>query len=203
MRSVPIVQQSPYSLTANTGGKMSLLLSFAPWITFWILVSNDSFLEAVWIAFGIAFLLNIRTIVKGSVKILNLGSTIYFLLLAAAATLLHVGYLEEYAYMAGNLALTLIVLISILIKKPFTLQYAREQVDKEHWDTPGFYRTNLVISWGWFFAFVGMTISSALLGIFEEKETLLNWIIPNLFLVAAIKFTDWYPKHAGAAARQE
>ena len=177
---------------------MSLLLSFAPWIVFWILVSNDSFVESAWLGFAIAFLLNIKSIVQRTAKILNLGSTIYFFLLAVAATLVHVSYLERYAYMTGNLALTLIVLISILIGKPFTLQYAREQVEKELWDNPGFYRTNLVISWGWFIAFVGMTVSSALLGMFEEKETLLNWIIPNLFMVAAIKFTDWYPKHVEA-----
>ena len=86
------------------------------------------------------------------------------------------------------------------LDKPFTLQYAREQVDEELWDNLGFYRINLVISWGWFIAFLGMTVSSALLGMFEEKETLLNWIIPNLFMVAAIKFTDWYPKHMEARA---
>ncbi len=174
---------------------MSMLLSFAPWIVFWILVSNNSFVESAWIGFGIAFVLNIRSILKGTVKVLNLGSTIYFFLLALVAIFVHEGFLETYGYMTGNLALTLIVLISILIKKPFTLQYAKERVPEELWDKPGFYHTNLMISWVWFAAFVCMTISSALLGIFEEKETLLNWIIPNIFMVSAIKFTDWYPKH--------
>lgn len=44
---------------------------------------------------------------------------------------------------AGLLA---IVLASMALGRPFTLQYAREQVPPEHWDSPEFLRTNAIIA---------------------------------------------------------
>ena len=42
--------------------------------------------------------------------------------------------------------LLLIVLVSMAIGRPFTLQYAREQVAPEFWNSPEFVRTNYVIT---------------------------------------------------------
>ena len=44
--------------------------------------------------------------------------------------------------------LLLIVLISLAIRKPFTLQYAREHTPKERWNDPGFIRSNVIITVG-------------------------------------------------------
>ena len=45
--------------------------------------------------------------------------------------------------------LLLIVLISIALRQPFTLQYAQERVAPEMWSEPGFLRTNYVITAAW------------------------------------------------------
>ena len=42
-----------------------------------------------------------------------------------------------------------IALVSIAIRHPFTLQYAREVVDAETAVLPGFIRANYIITWAW------------------------------------------------------
>ncbi|MGC3944535.1 MAG: hypothetical protein QM762_08455 [Chryseolinea sp.] len=44
-----------------------------------------------------------------------------------------------------------IVLLSLLLRRPFTLPYARQQAPREVWTLPRFLRMNMVISgvWAW------------------------------------------------------
>ena len=46
-------------------------------------------------------------------------------------------------------AFSLISLLSIALRLPFTLQYAREAVDAETAKLPGFLRANYIITWAW------------------------------------------------------
>jgi hypothetical protein len=51
--------------------------------------------------------------------------------------------------LAVNAGLLLSVLVSIAIRKPFTLQYARGQVARENWNQARFIRTNYIITGAW------------------------------------------------------
>ena len=51
----------------------------------------------------------------------------------------------------------------LLIRRPFTLQYAREVVDAETAQLPGFLRANYIITWAWTAAFVLMVLANVLL----------------------------------------
>ena len=84
----------------------------------------------------------------------------------------------------------LIALVSLVIGKPFTLQYAYEQVDPKFWDTERFYTTNRTISRVWCVAFAVNTVLSYL---YVKHPYMVDWIIHILILVGAIKFTAWYP----------
>jgi hypothetical protein len=90
-------------------------------------------------------------------------------------TLLLFGGLALYAALGGptgfvigvrrcvDSGLLLIVLVSMALGRPFTLQYAREQVAPELWWSPGFVRTNYVIMAYW-----------------EESRTVISSLIPHL-----------------------
>src|SRR6266571_2309635 len=56
-----------------------------------------------------------------------------------------------------------ISLTSLAIRKPFTLQYAREMVDAETAQLPGFLRANYIITWAWTAAFLLMMIANVLM----------------------------------------
>ena len=56
-----------------------------------------------------------------------------------------------------------ISLASLVIRKPFTLQYAREMVDAETAQLPGFMRANYIITWAWTGAFLLMMVANVLM----------------------------------------
>ena len=97
--------------------------------------------------------------------------------------------------------LLLIVVVSMAVGQPFTIQYAREQVEPELWDTPEFIRVNYVITAVWALAFAIMTLAEFAILYIPGMPQRAGVIVIILALVGAIKFTGWYPDRAGAAAK--
>jgi hypothetical protein len=95
--------------------------------------------------------------------------------------------------------LLLIVLGSIAVRKPFTLQYAREQVAPELWESPTFIHTNYVITGVWALAFVVMVIAELALLYVPDLPPRAGVIAIVIALVGAVKFTGWYPERVGAS----
>ncbi|NUB22715.1 hypothetical protein GBZ26_26490, partial [Azospirillum formosense] len=96
--------------------------------------------------------------------------------------------------------LLLIVLISIALRRPFTLQYAREQVAHEFWDDPRFIHTNYVITGVWALAFLVLVIADIVLLYRPDLPPRFGIVATVLALVGAIKFTSWYPERRRSAA---
>ena len=96
---------------------------------------------------------------------------------------------------AGTLA---IVLVSLAIGMPFTLQYAREQVDAETAKLPGFLTANYIITAAWAGSMVLMAVAN-LAVIYLPSLPL--WIGIGIGLAArnaAVYFTKWYPQYLRA-----
>jgi hypothetical protein len=95
--------------------------------------------------------------------------------------------------LAVNGGLTLVSLLSLAIGRPFTLQYAKEQIPEQYWNAPLFIRTNQLISVTWTLAFAistGTTAASIYL------RTIPHWLEITVAvggLAVAIWFTSWYP----------
>jgi hypothetical protein len=93
-----------------------------------------------------------------------------------------------------------IVLGSLLVRQPFTLQYAREDAPREMWHEPHFLRANYVITWVWAMAFA-IEAASGLYGdaVLRNSDNLwTGWIIQTLPLIIAAQFTIWYPNRLRA-----
>lgn len=103
---------------------MDILVGFAPWILFWVLSSNDTFRIAIFASLICAVAFNIPRFLKHNSKILEIGSLIFFAIMAIGSLLVEVHWLERWINVLGNAALTLIALVSLLIGNPFTLQKA-------------------------------------------------------------------------------
>jgi hypothetical protein len=88
----------------------------------------------------------------------------------------------------------LIVLISLAVGKPFTLQYAREQVPREFWESPEFRKTNYVISSVWALAFAVLIVTEVVILLSSRVPQRLGVVIIVLALLGAGKFTGWYPE---------
>ena len=78
--------------------------------------------------------------------------------------------------------------------KPFTLQYAREQVAAEFWTSPEFVRTNYVITGVWALAFAVLVVADLILLYRRDLPPRIGIFLTIAALVGAVKFTSWYPE---------
>ena len=140
---------------------MNLILGFVPFILFAVLtgVSVD---VALWVAFAAAFALGIRSFLDTRVlKTLDAGSTILFGGLALFKGFVAPSLSLGTVLLAVDGGLLTIMLISLVLHEPFTLQYAREQATPELWQEPSFLRTNYVVTGVWVLALALMTAIDA------------------------------------------
>ena len=87
-------------------------------------------------------------------KILEIGTAILFGGLALYAILGGPVWSIVSVRLRVDTGLFLIVLTTLIVGKPFTLQYAREKVSQSLWDTPQFIRSNYVVTGVWSGAFL-------------------------------------------------
>ncbi|MET8831643.1 hypothetical protein ABZX40_29000 [Streptomyces sp. NPDC004610] len=187
----------------------SPLLGMAPWIVFSVLVGPSRFELSVVLALAITAVIVIAGRLRrpgGSLKLLELADAAFFALMAVVGALASPAthrWLETYAGEVSNIALVVIALGSMAVRVPFTIQYARERVDRRLWDTPAFLRTNYVITGVWGLAFLVAAVAGAYgdLVLHNPGNLWTGWIIQILAILAALRFTAWYPEVVRARAR--
>ncbi|WP_244291153.1 hypothetical protein [Streptomyces subrutilus] len=187
------------------------VVGMAPWIVFSLLVGPGRFEIAVGIALATAVTLIAlsRVVNRGSTwKLLELADVVFFAALAVVGATASQGtlrWLETYAGEVANVTLVVIAFGSLAVGLPFTLQYAREQVDPALWHTPAFLRTNYVITAVWGLAFLVAALAGAYgdLVLRNPNNIWTGWIIQILAIVAALRFTAWYPEVVRARATRE
>lgn len=180
-------------------------VGFIPWIIFWVVASPSTWEWATLGALIAALILAVPSVERGGLKILDVGSIVFFAVLSVLAIFLDrpdLDWVEDYSQVISSGALAVIAFGSLLVM-PFTEQYARESAPREVWDTPGFKRTNLVLTAMWGVVF----LLSAILGVIAEETSSsssarewLNWIIPIVLVIGAFKFTAWYAERARGRA---
>ena len=92
----------------------------------------------------------------------------------------------------------LVILASIAIRRPFTLQYALEEVDAETAKLAGFIRANYIISWVWAASMVAMMIGNVALIYVPGLPIWSSLLVAFAARNSAVYFTKWYPEHRKA-----
>ncbi len=128
---------------------IKLLLAFAPWIIFGIIAGQSFFsLEiAIIISLGISVILGYKQMKKW--YILPWVTLLFFILIFIAIVLMKNMWVVSHVGILSYMTLTIVTWGFLLIGYPFTLQYAKEEVDKSLWDNPTFIRTNQIITAFW------------------------------------------------------
>lgn len=181
---------------------MSILLAFAPFIVFALIDRLLGPVEGLVAGALVSTAMLVRDwITPGrSPKILEIGTTLLFCGLALYSVLGRATWSVIGVRLCVDAGLLVIVLVSMAVGRPFTLQYAREQVASEFWSSPEFMRTNYVITAIWALAFAIMTIAEFVLLYIPGVPPRIGVIAIILALVGAIKFTSWYPERVKARA---
>ena len=175
---------------------MSILLAFTPFIVFALidrLVGSTEGLIAG--ALVSAALLARDWMTPGRTpKLLEIGTVLLFGGLTLYAVLEEPTWSVIGVRLCVDSGLLLIVLVSMAVGRPFTLQYAREQVAREFWDSSEFLHTNYVITAVWALAFLVMVMAEFALLYVPSLPRRVGIIALVLALVGAVKFTGWYPE---------
>ena len=175
---------------------MGILLAFAPFFVYVVAARFTS----IPVALGAAAVTSIALLARDafgaghSVKILELGTLLLFGGLAIYAFVTHVSWSIPAVRLRVDLGLLFIVLVSLAIRKPFTLQYAREKVPTELWNSPEFLRTNDIITAVWAAAFAVMVAIDLAMLYVPALTTRMAIIVTILALYGAARFTAWYPE---------
>jgi len=173
---------------------MGILLGLGPFIAFFVVMRLGSPAAALAAAFAVSAVLAIRARWRGeSAKILEIGSLILF----AALTLYTLAASPVWSVATVRLAvdggLLTIVLVSLVIDRPFTLQYAREQVPEQYWASPLFIATNRLISAAWAGAFAVMVAADASAEYVPAIPLWVDILATVAAFVGALVFTIRYP----------
>jgi hypothetical protein len=181
---------------------MGVLLAFAPFIVFAVVDHLAGGTAALVAGAAVAAVLVLRDWRGGgrAPKILELGTVVLFGVLALYAVLRDPGWSVIGVRLRVDVGLLLIVLLSMALRRPFTLQYAREQVAPELWNRPIFIRTNYVITAVWAGAFAVNVCADFALLYAPAPSAGIGVAATIAAIVAAFWFTSWYPKRVRANA---
>jgi hypothetical protein len=179
---------------------MGILLGFLPFLAFAFLSGPLGPVLALLLGAGVSAALSIRTVLTGgSLKILELGTLVLFVAVALFAAIAGRDLSIFAVRLCVDGGLLAIVLLSMALRRPFTMQYAREQVPREYWDSPRFLRTNYVITSGWAVAFLVMVMAEAAMLAAPDLPRSLGKIVIVAALLGAVYFTKLRSEAARAA----
>lgn len=178
---------------------MIAFLIIAPFAVFATLMLVASTAVSLLVAAALSAAIMIWDVLRGgSVKLLAAGSVLLFTTLGGYIALVDGHWSPVAVRLVVDAGVLAIALLSLAIRLPFTLQYAREAVDAETSKLPGFRHANYIITWAWTAAFVLMLLADMLLAYMPGMPLWIGAAIPFAARNAAVYFTKWYPQHRRA-----
>ena len=126
-----------------------LMLSFLPWMIFLFIAGHTmtSLKIAIVISFVTAVILGFGDLKRGF--ILQWGTCIFFFSCIILINLLDNTWLAKEMDLVSNLALASIMWFTVVIGKPFALQYAKRDLPEETWNNAHFIRGCMIITLVW------------------------------------------------------
>jgi hypothetical protein len=169
-----------------------MIWSFAPWMVFLTGVRVSNVYGGAGAGAVVAIVVLARALSLNKAHLFDYVGVVYFVGLLALLAGLHpsdLGTWGRYAQPVAHGSLCVIVFASVLVNRPFTEAYAREQAPKEIWNSPAFRALNRKISIVWGFAFLLGTLSMVLAGSTDSRQFLLRVIVPFGALGAAYTYS--------------
>lgn len=175
---------------------MTIFVILAPYAAFALLMLVTSTASSLFAAASLCVAIIAFDIARGrSIKSLGVASVAIFAGLACYQVLAAAPLSNLAVKVAVDTGLLLFGLLSLAIRRPFTLQYAREMTDPEIARLPGFVTVNSVITGVWVFAFLLMVSANLLLLNWPSLPLWSGLVIAFAIRNPAIYFSRWYPDY--------
>jgi hypothetical protein len=170
---------------------MNLIVGFAPFILFAFLSRLSADL-ALWIAFAVAFIVTIRDFIESpSLRLLDVGSLTLFCILALVRGFLAPSLPLVAVRFIIEVALCVLLAISLARRRPFSLAYAGEP--DPGWEPALFMRVNYIVSSVWTAAFLAMAIADGAITFDPTLQLYGSVAVSVAALGGAATFTLRYP----------
>jgi hypothetical protein len=179
---------------------MTIFLILAPYGAFAVLMMTTSAAVSLFATSAICLtVIAIDYFVRGrSIKILAAGSVVTFAAVGSYVTLIDSGLSVSAVKFSVDAGVLLVILGSIAIRRPFTLQYALEEVDAETAKFGGFMRANYIITWVWAASMLAMMIGNVTVIYIPGLPIWLSLLVAFAARNSAVYFTKWYPEYRRA-----
>ena len=178
---------------------MTIFLILAPFGSFALLMLVTSAEIALFASAAICLTVIGIDVARGrSVKMLGAGSVAVFSGIGAYVALIDPNLSHSAVKLAADVGVLAISLASLIIRKPFVLQYALEEVDAATAKLPGFMKATYIITWAWTGAFVLMIIGNMLTIYMPGLPLWSGLVVAFAARNSAAYFTTWYPQYRKA-----
>jgi len=178
---------------------MTIFLILAPYGAFASLMLLTSAKASVFAAAAIGLAVIALDFIRGrSLKWLGASSAVLFAALGLTLTLIDPTLGNSAVKLSVDTGIFAISLTSMLIGRPFTLQYAREAVAAETATMPGFLRANYIITAAWTAAALVMMVANLAMLYVPGLPFWLGLAIAFAARNSAVYFTKWYPQYRKA-----
>ena len=178
---------------------MTIFLILAPYGAFATLMLVTSAAISLFASAAICLAVMAYDILGGrSIKMLGAGSAIVFAAVGLYIILVDSSPSTPLVKLAVDVGVFAISLLSLAIRRPFTLQYALEMVDAETANLPGFRKANYIITSVWTLSFLMMMIANVLMVYVPNLPLWSGLAIAFAARNGAAYFTQWYPKYRKA-----
>lgn len=175
---------------------MTLFLILAPYGVFASLMLMGSALVSVIAAAVVCLAVIGLDAARGrSLKIFGAGSAVLFTGIGLYLVLVNPALAASEVKFAVDTGIFIISAGSMLIRHPFSLQYALESVHPETAAMPGFVRANYMITGAWTAAALLMMLSNLALLYVPGLPIWTGLVIAFAARNSAIYFTRWYPQY--------
>jgi hypothetical protein len=175
---------------------MTIFLILAPYGAFAVLMLVTSATLSLLTASAVCLATIAVDRVRGrSVKILPASSAILFAGIAAYLSAIDPSLSDKAVRLAVDVGIFAVSIGSMLVGRPFTMQYALESVPAEIAAMPGFSRANYVITSVWSAATLLMLLANAAILYVPGLPIWLGLAVAFAARNSAVFFTKWYSAH--------
>ncbi|NAZ24315.1 MAG: FAD-dependent oxidoreductase [Thermofilum sp.] len=167
-------------------GMIYVLVSFIPWITYWVLCGFGNTL-GITIPFVASLILVATQFLRREFNFMDLFSLIYFGVSLTGTFIFNSRIFLEKSGFLGYLALFLMAVSSLSLERPYTLQVSKRDYPEVYWKDPSFLAINNIITAVWALIFLANALVSWLLA------SPLSIIFTNVLVALGIAFSIFFP----------
>jgi len=196
---------------------VGIILGFAPWIVYWVLVGNAPLLVAASVAFAIAVAgLAAGYLTRRPRRSLEVGSAATFLVLTMLTVLVSPSVVQRWALPLSFAGILLVTLLSSRFATSFVHEYASANQPPAVVNSDVFGQITSRLTSVWVAVFSGMTVSSSIPPMATADASILDsraplaylgyWVVPfgllGLGAVATRILPEWMTAAAGDIVRK-